>query len=171
VLIAYPNDLEALLEAVRARLAQNQGFFAIDLAKRAQAVAPKDWRPVSLLAVAYEQSQRPDEALAMHQAAVAMAPQAAAPLTNLAMFKAGHGDLPGAEGLLRKAAALPDATVQVRLNLALVVGLQGRLAEAETLNRRDLPPEVAANNLAWLREATAKPGAGRTYDAMRSAGS
>lgn len=171
VLIAYPNDLDALLEAVRARLAQNQGFYAIDLAKRAQAVAPKDWRPVSLLAVAYEQSQRDMEAMAMHQAAVALAPQAATPLTNLAMFQAGHGDLAGAETLLRKASALPDATMQTRLNLALVLGLQGRLAEAETLSRRDLPPDVASNNLAWLREATAKPPAVRTYDSMRSAGS
>jgi len=172
VLIVHPNDLEALLEAVRARLAQNQGFYAIDLAQRAQRIDPADWRATGLLAIAFEQSQREVEALAAHRAAVAMAPEAAAPLANLAMYQAGRGDLPGAETLLRQAVLLPGAGVQVRLNLALVLGLQGRLEEAETLTRRDLPPEMANNNIAWLREALATPQAGgRSYDALRTAGS
>ena len=173
VLVVHPNDVEALLEAVRARLAQNQGFYAIDLAKRAQTLAPADWRPVSLLAIAYEQSERDPEALAAHNAAVAMAPNAAAPLANLAMYEAGHNDLTGAESLLRKAVRLPDANVQVRLNLALVLGLEGRLAEAETLTRQDLPPDQAANNIAWLKDAVAAPPAatGRSYESVTRAGS
>jgi Flp pilus assembly protein TadD len=172
VLIFHPNDLEALLEAARARLAQNQGFYAIDLARRAQMVAPADWRATGLLAIAYEQSERDAEALAAHRAAVALAPQAATPLANLAMFQAGRGDLAGAETLLRQAAGLSGAGVQVRLNLALVVGLQGRLQEAETLTRQNLPPDLANNNIAWLREALAKPQAGgRSYEALRTAGS
>jgi Flp pilus assembly protein TadD len=172
VLIVHPNDLEALLEAVRARLARNQGFYAIDLAHRAQMIAPTDWRATGLLAIAFEQSEREAEALAAHSTAVALAPRAAAPLANLAMFRAGRGDLPGAETLLRQAVLLPDAGVQVRLNLALVLGLQGRLEEAETLTRRDLPPDMANNNVAWLREALAKPQAGgRSYESLRTAGS
>jgi len=158
---------------VRARLAQNQGFYAIELARRAQVQAPSDWRATSLLAIAYEQSERDVEALAAHRAAIALAPQAAAPLSNLAMYQAGHGDLPAAETLLRHAVTLADANVRVRLNLALVLGLQGRLAEAETLTRQDLPPDLANNNIAWLRAAVAKPApvTGRSYESLRSAGS
>jgi Flp pilus assembly protein TadD len=158
VLIVAPTDLEALLEAARARLAQGQGFYAIDLAKRAQMVAPKDWRPMTLLAIACEQSERDAEALAAHRAAVTLAPDQAAPLANLAMFQAGQGDLAMAETLLR-------------LNLALVLGLGGKIAEAETLSRQDLPPDQAASNIAWLRAATAKPAAGRSYEGVSRAGS
>jgi Flp pilus assembly protein TadD len=39
----------------------------------------------------------------------------------------------------------------VRLNLALVVGLQGRLAEAESIAKADRPPDEAAANVAQLK--------------------
>jgi Flp pilus assembly protein TadD len=39
----------------------------------------------------------------------------------------------------------------VRQNLALVVGLQGRLAEAESIVKADRPPEEAAANVAYLK--------------------
>lgn len=171
VLVVHPQDLDALLEAARARLAHGDGFYAIDLAKRAQIVAPKDWRPLTLLAVAYEQSERDQEALAAHRAAVTLAPSEATPLANLAMFQAGHGDLATAETLLRQAVTLKDAGAPVRLNLALVLGLNGKIAEAEALSRRDLPPEQAASNIAWMRDATAKPAAGRSYEGVSKAGS
>ena len=171
VLIVHPADLDALLEAARARLAQGQGFYAIDLAKRAQMVAPKDWRPLTLLAIACEQSERDAEALAAHRAAVTLAPDQAAPLANLAMFQAGQGDLATAETLLRQAVSLKGAGAPVRLNLALVLGLRGELAEAEALSRQDLPPDQAASNIAWLRAATAKPSAGRSYEGVTRAGS
>lgn len=171
VLVIHPQNFDALLEAARARLAQGDGFYAIDLAKRAQQIAPKDWRPMTLLAVAYEQSARDDEALAAHRAAVAMAPNEATPLANLAMFQAGHGDLATAETLLRQAVTLKDAGAPIRLNLALVLGLNGKLGEASALARQDLPPEQAANNIAWLREAAAKPAAGRSYEDVTKAGS
>src|SRR5580704_3573729 len=67
VLVMQPGNYEALLESARAKIDGNQGFYAIDDAQRAEAIAPKDWRPVSLLAVALEQSERPQEALAAHQ--------------------------------------------------------------------------------------------------------
>ena len=43
-------------------------------------------------------------------------------------------------------------TARVRQNLALVVGLQGRFAEAETIAKGDLPADEAATNVAYLRE-------------------
>jgi Flp pilus assembly protein TadD len=44
----------------------------------------------------------------------------------------------------------------VRQNLALVIGLQGRFSEAETIVRADLPPAEAAENIAYLRQMLAK---------------
>ena len=46
----------------------------------------------------------------------------------------------------------PGAEPKVRQNLALVVGLQGRFAEAETIAKGDLPADEAAANVAYLRE-------------------
>ncbi|MDX5393065.1 MAG: pilus assembly protein TadD, partial [Caulobacteraceae bacterium] len=51
--------------------------------------------------------------------------------------------------------AQPEAGVTTRQNLALILGLQGRLDEAEALARRDLPPQMVSANLAYLRAATA----------------
>ncbi|SFJ71568.1 tetratricopeptide repeat protein [Caulobacter sp. UNC279MFTsu5.1] len=170
ILIVVPDNYDALMESARANVARGQGFYAIEPGRKAAALQPRDWRPLSLLGVAYEQAKRDDEALAAHRQAVALAPAEAVPLTNLAMHLASSGDLPGAEKLLRQAAALPTATIQVRQNLALVVGLQGRLDEAEKLARQDLPPESVDNNLAWLRAAVGQASATRSWDAVKAGG-
>jgi Flp pilus assembly protein TadD len=167
LLVVQPNNLEALLESARARLGANQGFYAIDNAQRAAQLAPRDWRPQALLAVAYEQSDRDAEALAAHQHALALAPDNPATLTNLGMYYAGHGDAASAEPLLRRAAAAPTATALERQNLALVLGLEGKLSEAEQLERRDLPPEVVASNLAYLRADSGPQPQARTWDSLR----
>ena len=130
--------------------------------------SPKDWRAACLLGVAYEQADRDEEALAAHLQAQKLAPENPGVLTNLALFYAAHNDPGRAEALLRQAAARPDATVAVRQNLALILGLQGRLDEAEKLARQDLPPEAVANNLAYLRAASAA-GGGRNWDTLKTA--
>ncbi|HEX7759033.1 MAG TPA: tetratricopeptide repeat protein, partial [Caulobacteraceae bacterium] len=167
VLVIDPNNLDALLESARARIAQGQGFFAIDPAQRAASLAPRDWRPLSLLAIALEQSQRDDEALAAHQRALALAPGNPSVLSNLAMYYAAHGQSDQAETLLRRAVAQPGATAQIRQNLALILGLEGHMAEAEQLARRDLPPAVVDNNLAYLHASQTQPQQ-RSWDSMRS---
>lgn len=169
VLVAQPTNVEGLLEMARAQIGRGQGFYAIDPARQAQQLAPKDWRPPSLLGVAYEQAERDDEALAAHRQALALAPENPAALCNLALFYATHGDNAQAESLLRKAVTKPGATIAMRQNLALVVGLQGRFDEAERIARQDLPPEAVANNMAYLRAAAGPAGApGRSWDALRT---
>lgn len=170
ILVIQPDSYDALMESARANVARGQGFYAIEPGRKAAALQPRDWRPASLLGVAYEQAKRDDEALAAHRRAVALAPGEATPLANLAMHLASTGDLKAAEAALRQAAALPTATVQVRQNLALVVGLQGRLDEAEKLARQDLPPESVDNNLAWLRAATGQGASTRSWSAVKAGG-
>ncbi len=170
VLLARPDTEEALLEVARAQIGKGQGFYAIEPARQAQAKAPTDWRPASLMGVALDQAGRPDEALEAHRQAIALAPENPAPLTNLALYLAAHGDAAQAETLLRAAAAKPGASMAVRQNLALVLGLQGRFDEAEKIARQDLPPEVVASNMVWLHNAAAGPAAAqRSWDAVRTA--
>jgi Flp pilus assembly protein TadD len=151
VLILDPKNLDAYLETARAYLGADKGFYAIDPLKRAQALAPRDWRPPSLLGIALEQSKRHDEAAAAFNQALALSPDNPAVLSNLALAYAAHGDAAQAETLLRRAVAQPTATAQERQNLALVLGLEGKLGEAERLIREDLPPDTADANLAYLK--------------------
>lgn len=162
-LAVQPDNVEALMELAKSHVGRGQGFYAIDPARRAQQLAPRDWRPPSLLGVAYEQAQRDEEALAAHRLALSLAPDNPSAISNLALFQASHGQSAEAEALLRRAVARPGAPMAVRQNLALVLGLQGRLDEAEKLARQDLPPELVANNMAWLRAATATAPAGRSW--------
>jgi Flp pilus assembly protein TadD len=50
----------------------------------------------------------------------------------------------------------------VRQNLGLVVGLQGRFSEAESIVKADLPPEEAAANVAYLKEMLSRKDNPRT---------
>ena len=155
VLVAKPDHLEALLEAGRSRIGAGQGFYALDFLNRAAIAAPRDWRPHSLLGVAMEQTKRPDDARAEYGRALQLSPENPAVLSNLALLAANTGDRAQAEILLRRAVAQPTSSARERQNLALVLGLGGKVAEAERLIRRDLPPEVADANLAYLRAASA----------------
>lgn len=165
VLAARPGDVEALLEDARAKIAGGAPFYAIAPLQAAQAAAPKDWRPLSLLGVALEQTERPDEAREAYIAALRLSPENPSVLSNYALFHAARGDKEQAETLLRRAVAGPGSGARERQNLALVLGLQGKMAEAERLMRQDLPPELAAANLAYLRAQPA-PTAQRNWDQM-----
>ena len=124
---------------------------------RRRSSPPRDWRVYSLLALAHDQNQQPQEARAAYGQALALAPDNPAVLSNLGLWYATHGQPVLAETYLRRAVAQPEAGAQERQNLALVLGMEGKLADAESLMREDLPPEVAAGNLAYLRAvATAK---------------
>lgn len=151
VIALHPDHVEAILEIARARISEKQGFYAIQPLRQASRLAPRDWRPYSLLGVALEQSLRPAEALEAYDKALSLSPENPAVLSNLAMYHASRGERAEAEALLRRAVVRPDATVRVRQNLALVLGLEGRLDEAERLIREDLPPEMATANLSYLK--------------------
>ena len=164
VLLFAPDNTDVLLAAARAHIEGGNGFYAIDLLKRLNGLKSNDWEAWSLLGVAYDQTKRPDDALAAWQTALKLSPNNPAVLTNMAMAHVAAGDFAGAEPMLRTAVAQKDVTFQERQDLALVLGLEGKMPEAEKLLRQDLPPEVAEANLAWLQNslqshAAATPGA------------
>ena len=80
---------------------------------------------------------------------------------------------------MRRAAAQPTASLTVRQDLTYVLGLEGKLGEAETLLRQDLPPDQADADLAYLQAAYAGRGgadpataaAPRTWDSVKGGGS
>ncbi|MFA4894336.1 tetratricopeptide repeat protein [Brevundimonas sp.] len=152
VLVIQPGNVDAMLEVGRAHLARGQAFYGVAALEQARNARPGDWQAWSLLGAAYEQVRRPDDARAAWAQALAISPENPAVLSNMAISAMTHGDAAAAEPLLRRAAAQPGATLKVRLNLAMVLGLSGKMGEAEQILRRDLPPEAADANLQWLRD-------------------
>jgi len=162
VLVAQPANVEAMLEVGKAHIARGQGFYGIAPLEQAKALAPSDWRPLSLLGVAYQQVRRVDDARAIWAEALRLSPDNPEVLTNAAVALTSEGNAAAAETLLRRAVAQPSATLKMRQNLALVLGLQGKTAEAEQLIRRDLPPEMADRNVRWLNDKVAAQSAATT---------
>jgi Flp pilus assembly protein TadD len=167
-LVIDPSNRDAMMEQARAYLAAGRGFYAIAPLEKLRDLDARDWRIWSLLGVAYAQVSRDQDAASALRQALVLSPDNPAVLSNQAMQAAAHGDLASAEALLRQAAADPRATVQERQNLALVLGLQGKFAEAERLVRKDLPPALAENNIAYWK-AAAGGGETRSWDALRNA--
>ncbi len=167
VLQVQPSNVEAMLEIGRAHIARGQAFYGIDALEQARDLTPQDWRPLSLLGVAYQQVRRPADAQNAWALALRLSPENPAVLSNMAMALASTGDAAGAEPLLRRAVTQPGATLQMRQNLALVLGLNGRQDEAEQILRRHMPPEQADRNLQWLsHEAEAAEARPRTWDSL-----
>ena len=99
-----------------------------------------------------DQLGRHDEARRYYASALKIVPDEPSVLSNLGLSYMLSKDLPKAEETLRQAYASAPADARVRQNLALVVGLQGRFAEAETIVKADLPPDEAAANVAYLKQ-------------------
>jgi Flp pilus assembly protein TadD len=79
-------------------------------------------------------------------------PEEPSVLSNLGLSYVLSGELPKAEEALRRAYGSTRADARVRQNLGLVVGLQGRFVEAESIVKADLPAEEAAANVAYLKQ-------------------
>jgi Flp pilus assembly protein TadD len=163
--IAHPSN-KALLAGYGRALADNGSFQqAFDVLNRAHSPANPDWRILSVQGTALDQLGRHDEARRYYASALKISPEEPAVLSNLGLSYVLSKDLPKAEEALRRAYASTRADARVRQNLGLVVGLQGRFAEAETIVKADLPQEEAAANVAYLkqmlsRKDTPRAGAG-----------
>jgi Flp pilus assembly protein TadD len=150
--MANPGN-KTILAAYGRALADNGNFQqAFDVLSRAHSPDNPDWRILSVQGAVLDQMSRHDEARRYYASALKIVPGEPAVLSNLGLSYMLSKDLPKAEQALRQAYASTRADGRVRQNLALVVGLQGRFAEAESIVRADLPPDQAAANVAYLKE-------------------
>ena len=123
---------------------------ALDVLDRAHTPDQPDWRILSAQGAVLDQMGRHADAQRHYLTALKIVPEEPSVLSNLGLSYALSRNLPEAEATLRRAAAHPPVDQRVRQNLALVVGLQGRFAEAESIARADLPADQAAANAAYL---------------------
>jgi Flp pilus assembly protein TadD len=151
VAIANPEDRTVLAAYGKAQAAAGQLQQALDTIGRAQTPDRPDWRLISAEGAILDQMGRPNDARQRYRDALDIQPNEPSVLSNLGMSYLLTGDLRTAETYLRSAAGQPAADSRVRQNLALVVGLQGRFPEAEQIARRELSPQQADANVAYLR--------------------
>ena len=152
----HPNH-KPLLGAFGRALADIGNFKqALEVLARAHSPDQPDWRILSVQGAVLDQMGRHEEAQRYYASALRIVPDEPSVLSNLGLSYALSKDLKRAEETLRRAAERGGSDKRVRQNLALVVGLQGRFQEAETIAKADLPPEEAAANVAYLRRMTAQ---------------
>ena len=156
VAISNPNDRGVLAAYGKAQAAAGQLEEALATIDRAQTPDRPDWRLVSAEGAILDQLGRSVDARGKYRDALVLAPNEPTILSNLGMSYVLTGDLKNAETYLRSAVAQPSADSRVRQNLALVVGLQGRFAEAEQIARQELTPQQANANVAYLRSMLAQ---------------
>jgi Flp pilus assembly protein TadD len=150
--IAHPGN-KALLAGYGRALADNgNSQAAFDVLSRAHSPDNPDWRILSVQGTALDKLGKHEEARRYYASALRIVPDEPSVLSNLGLSYMLTRDLPKAEETLRRAYANAGADARVRQNLALVVGLQGRFAEAETIVKADLPADEAAANVGYLKE-------------------
>ncbi|MCR9130133.1 MAG: tetratricopeptide repeat protein [Alphaproteobacteria bacterium] len=165
-LALYPDDVELQTAFGLALTAAGQGAQAVEPLSRAHQAAPDDWRILNALGVALDQSGRADRARGRFEQALLASGGEPSVLNNLALSVMLDGDPERAESLLRRAADDETSGPEVRQNLALALALQGRFDEAESIALVDSTPEMARQNLDYVR---ALMSSGRTYDRLREA--
>jgi Flp pilus assembly protein TadD len=149
--IANPGN-RALLAGYGRALADNGNFeMAIDVLSRAHSPDDPDWRILSAQGAVLDQLGRYDEARQYYASALKIAPDDPTVLSNLGLSYLLSKDLPKSEETLRRAYSHASSDARVRMNLAVVIGLQGRQAEAESIVKTGVPAEEAAANVAFLK--------------------
>ncbi|MDB5502068.1 MAG: Tetratricopeptide 2 [Tardiphaga sp.] len=144
---------KALLAGYGRALADTGSFQrAFEVLTSAHTPANPDWRILSVQGAVLDQMGRHDEARRYYASALKIRPDEPSVLSNLGLSYMLSKDLPKAESTLRQAYSGGGGDPRVRQNLGLVVGLQGRFGEAETIVKADLPPEEAAANVAYLKQ-------------------
>jgi Flp pilus assembly protein TadD len=156
--IHNPKNQAVLAEYGRALAEAGNYQQAIDVLGRAHTPDKPDWRLLNAQAAVLDQVGNHAEARRYYQTALKIAPDEPAILSNLGLSYALSKDLVRAEATLRRAAAKSGADPRVRQNLALVLGLQGKFAEAEKIVAADLPPDEARANISYLREIVKRGG-------------
>lgn len=151
VAINHPTDRTVLASYGKAQAAAGQLEPALETVRRAQRPDQPDWKLYSAEGAILDQLGRSKEARQSYRKALDMMPGEPSILSNIGMSYVLSGDLRTAETYLGKAAAAPGADSRVRQNLALVVGLQGRFAEAEKIARAELSKDQAEANVTYLR--------------------
>jgi Flp pilus assembly protein TadD len=167
IILRHPKDMELLGAFGRALMDAGQLKQAEEVLARAHLPERPDWRILSAQGAVADQLGDHQRAQGFYEAALRINPGEPTILSNRGLSYALSKRLPEAERALGEAARHPQADKRVRQNLVLVLGLQGRFAEAERVAATDLPPADVAKAMAQLRQMVSQP---NSWDMLRQGG-
>jgi Flp pilus assembly protein TadD len=166
IALHMPNDMEVLANYGKALADSGRLQEAAQVLENAHTPERPNWSVLSTLGSIADQLGDHARAQDYYQSSLKIAPGEPSVLSNLGLSYALAKQLPLAEQTLRQAANHPYADGRVRQNLALVLALQGKFAEAEQVASRDLPPSEAAENIATVRRMIAQSNTWRDIQAL-----
>lgn len=153
--VYHGDNKELASEYGRLALSLGQVKIAEKVLAQAEDPTKPDWRVVSARGTVLAKQGRYPDAIPFYERALLLQPEHPSLLNNLAMAHAMSGDAAKAEQLLRQAMMNGGETKRVRQNLALVLGLQGRYAEATQLGAQDQGIQKASSDANALRKLVA----------------
>ena len=156
--IKTPKDFDVLGEYGKALADAGQLTQAKDVLSRAYTPDDPRWDVMSVQGTVADRLGDHAGAMQFYHEALKIAPGEPSVLTNMGLSLALAKQLPTAEDALRQAAASPKADARMRGDLALVLALQGKFGDAETVGRTDLPPDAARANVEAIRQMIAQNG-------------
>ena len=166
--VKAPSDMEVLGAYGKALADAGQLQQAADVLSRSYTPERPNWSSMSVQGSIADQLGDHTHAQEYYHNALKIAPGEPNVLSNLGLSYALTKQLPQAEQVLRQAADNPRADSRVRDNLALVLSLEGKFAEAERVERQDLSAEAAAANVASIRQMIAQSNSWRDIQTLES---
>jgi Flp pilus assembly protein TadD len=147
----HPGDIDISVAYAKALTAD--GRFEQSLQVLDNVIRPDapDWNALLVKGATLDQLGRNQEARQIYSQALVIAPGEASVEANMGLSYAMTNELGAAEQHLRRAVQMRGSTSQIRQNLALIVGLQGRFDECRALYAAELPPEQVESNMAYVR--------------------
>src|SRR5271157_1857356 len=128
---------------------------AKDVLTRAYTPDDPKWDVMSVQGAVADRLGDHAAAMQFYRDALKIAPEEPSILTNMGLSLALAKQLPEAERTLRRAVASPKADERMRGDLALVLTLEGKYAEAEKVSLTDLSPEAARANMEAIKQMIA----------------
>jgi len=159
--VKAPKDQEVLGEYGKALADAGQLGQAKDVLTRAYTPDNPKWDVMNVQGSIADRLGDHPTAMSFYRNALKIAPEEPSVLTNMGLSYALAKQLPQAEQALREAAASPRASARTRGDLALVLALEGKYAEAERVAASDLPLAAARANVEAVKRMVAG-GAPRT---------
>ena len=147
----YPKDIDIKVAYAKALAADgkfNQALTIID-----QTIMPDrpDWNALLVKGAILDQMGQNLAARQLYKQALTISPNQPSLEANLGLSYAMTNELAKAEQHLLRAVSMPRASSQIKQNLALIYGLQGKFDKARAIYSQTLSPEQVKSNMAYIR--------------------
>ena len=143
----HAGNVQLLAERGKAYAAIGNVELALQDITIASEAASADWPVHSARGVILDRLNRHAEARQAYDKALGLSPDTPVVLNNLALNQALAGRHDEAIATLQRASQRPNANVQIRQNLSLLLAMHGDVKRASDISQADLPHSLAKNNL------------------------